>query len=174
MGSSPARAWRNSGPSSRRCAVSNAWRDGDGRGYIELVVVPSLPATPGCLPGPRFAMRSPAAPNLISRRRILVAHEDPSSSSSSSSPCARTATPCSPLVFADTWVDGLPGIELIRMRHTDAPAKPSDHLYEHQPIHPAIEAQLPEDVPVPREPLTADVRAHVPAMLDGDRKQITR
>jgi hypothetical protein len=49
------------------------------------------------------------------------------------------------------------------------------YLDEHQPIHPAIEGQLPEDVPVPREPFTADdLRAHVAAILDGDRKQITR
>jgi hypothetical protein len=39
---------------------------------------------------------------------------------------------------------------------------------------PAIEAQVPEDVAVPREPFTADeLRAQVAAMFDADRKQIT-
>jgi hypothetical protein len=70
-------------------------------------------------------------------------------------------------------VDGLPGIELIRVLRTHLPSRPIIHMSINRSI-PGIEAQVPEDVPVPREPFTADkLRAQVAAMLDGDRKQIT-
>jgi hypothetical protein len=70
-------------------------------------------------------------------------------------------------------VDGLPGIELIRMLRTHLPSLPIIYMSINRSTF-AIEARLPEDVPVPREPFTADeLRAQVAAMLDGDLKQIS-
>jgi hypothetical protein len=70
-------------------------------------------------------------------------------------------------------VDGLPGIELIRVLRTHLPSLPIINMSINRSTL-RHEAQLPEDVPIARAPFTADeLRDQVAAMLDGDRKQIT-
>jgi DNA-binding response OmpR family regulator len=72
------------------------------------------------------------------------------------------------LVIRNTRVDGLPGIELIRqLRHTH-PDQPIVYLANDGRSTPEIEAQLPPDVPILREPFTAEqLRATVGGLLEG-------
>ena len=72
------------------------------------------------------------------------------------------------LVISNTRVDGMPGIELIRQLRHDRPAQPIVYLANAGRSTPEIEASLPPDVPIIREPFTADeLRAVVTPLLDG-------
>lgn len=71
------------------------------------------------------------------------------------------------LIISNTRVDGLPGIELIRQVRKDRPAQPIMYIANVGRSTPEIEAQLPADVPILREPFTAEeLRAMVGGLLD--------
>jgi DNA-binding response OmpR family regulator len=73
------------------------------------------------------------------------------------------------LVISNTKVDGMPGIELIRQLRHDRPAQRIAYIANVGRSTPAIEAQLPADVPIIREPFTAEeLRATVAPLLVGD------
>jgi DNA-binding response OmpR family regulator len=113
-------------------------------------------------------MGSPTADDLTSRRRIVVADEDPGVVAFNIQPLredghavfhAHDGLTATELVLAlnqchlsitNTKVDGLPGVQLVHVVRTRLP-----------------------DVPILRESFTADeLRAQVAPMLDGDREQI--
>jgi CheY-like chemotaxis protein len=72
------------------------------------------------------------------------------------------------LVISNTKVDGMPGIELIRQLRHDRPTQPIAYLANIGRSTPQIEAQLPSDVPIIREPFTADeLRTVLAPLLDG-------
>lgn len=73
------------------------------------------------------------------------------------------------LVISNTKVDGMPGIELIRQLRHDRPTQPIVYIANIGRSTPETEAQLPPDVPIIREPFTAeDLRAAVAPLLGGD------
>lgn len=73
------------------------------------------------------------------------------------------------LVISNTKVEGMPGVELIRQLRHDRPGQPIVYIANVGRSTPEIEAQLPPDVPILREPFTADeLRATVAPLLDGD------
>jgi DNA-binding response OmpR family regulator len=72
------------------------------------------------------------------------------------------------LVISNTKVDGLPGVELIRQLRRDHPGQRIMYLANIGRSTPEIEAQLPPDVPILREPFTAqELRVMVGGLLDG-------
>jgi CheY-like chemotaxis protein len=72
------------------------------------------------------------------------------------------------LIISDTKVDGMPGIELIRQLRHERPTQPIIYIANISRSSPEVEAQLPKDVPVIREPFTADeLRTTVGGLLDG-------
>jgi DNA-binding response OmpR family regulator len=129
-----------------------------------------------------FATRVP----LNGARRILVADEDPqvvafviqtlrrdgnavfhAYDALSAAELALSLTRCD-LVVTNTRVDGVPGIDLIRYLRERLPQLPILYLANNGRSTPVIEQQLPADVPILREPFTADeLRATVHALLDG-------
>jgi DNA-binding response OmpR family regulator len=75
------------------------------------------------------------------------------------------------LVITNTRVDSLPGIELVHLLRKRLPELPLLYISNIDRSTPAIEAQLPADVPILREPFTADeVRAVVGSLLPAERK----
>jgi CheY-like chemotaxis protein len=73
------------------------------------------------------------------------------------------------LVISNTKVDGMPGIDLIRQLRHDRPAQPIAYIANIGRSTPEIEAQLPPDVPILREPFTAEeLRSTLAPLLDGD------
>lgn len=119
-------------------------------------------------------MTSPSPTELAGRRRILVANEDPSvvafiiktlredghavfhAYDGLSATELAFALRKVHLVISDTKVNGLPGIELIYLLRERLPELPIMYLANIDRSTPAIEAQLPSNVPVLREPFTAD------------------
>jgi DNA-binding response OmpR family regulator len=72
------------------------------------------------------------------------------------------------LVISNTKVDGMSGIDLIRQLRHDRPALPIAYISNIGRSTPEIEAQLPPDIPILREPFTAEeLRATVAPLLDG-------
>ena len=72
------------------------------------------------------------------------------------------------LVISNTRVDGIPGIDLIRQLRHDRPTQPIAYLANIGRSSPEIEAQLPTNVPIIREPFTADeLRAALAPLLNG-------
>jgi DNA-binding response OmpR family regulator len=72
------------------------------------------------------------------------------------------------LVISDTKVEGADGVELILYLRKQLPSLPIIYLANAGRSTPEIEAQLPDDVPILREPFTAEeIRETVAAMLDG-------
>jgi CheY-like chemotaxis protein len=72
------------------------------------------------------------------------------------------------LVISNTKVDGMPGIDLIRQLRQDRPSQPILYIANIGRSSPEIEAQPPTDVPIIREPFTAEqLRKAVGALLDG-------
>ena len=70
------------------------------------------------------------------------------------------------LLISNTKVQGAAGVELINQLRRRMPALPMVYLANVGRSSPEIEAQLPEDVPILREPFTADeLRALVRPML---------
>jgi DNA-binding response OmpR family regulator len=78
--------------------------------------------------------------------------------------------PCH-LVISNTKVEGADGVELIQYLRKRRPDLPIIYLANVGRSTPEAEAHLPADVPILREPFTAqDLRAAVAAQLDGRGK----
>jgi two-component system, OmpR family, response regulator len=72
------------------------------------------------------------------------------------------------LVITNTRVGGIPGIDLVYLLRSRLPNLPILYLANLERSTPAIEAQLPSDVPVVREPFTAEeLRDVVNGLLAG-------
>jgi DNA-binding response OmpR family regulator len=70
------------------------------------------------------------------------------------------------LVISNTNVDGVPGLELIRQLRHQQPTLPILYLATVEHSTPELESRLPPNVPILREPFTADeLRAVVGALL---------
>jgi two-component system, OmpR family, response regulator len=126
---------------------------------------------------------SPSPTQLAGRRRILVANEDPSvvafiiktlrqddhavfhAYDGLSATELAFALRKVHLVISDTKVNGLPGIELIYLLRERLPELPIMYLANLDRSTPAIEAQLPSNVPILREPFTADELLALVALL---------
>jgi DNA-binding response OmpR family regulator len=75
--------------------------------------------------------------------------------------------PCD-LVLSNTKVEGADGAELVAQLRKRRPNLPIIYLANLGRSTPELERQLPADVPILREPFTAEkLRAAVKAMLDG-------
>jgi CheY-like chemotaxis protein len=129
---------------------------------------------------------SPPAPARFSGRYILVADEDPSvvafvirtlrddghavfhaHDGQSAVELVYALRRCD-LVITNTRVDGTLGIELIHQLRRDRPTQPIAYLANVGRSSPEIESQLPADVPIIREPFTADdLRAALAPLLAG-------
>lgn len=129
-------------------------------------------------------MSSPSAPDLNGRKRIVVADEDPKvvefiiqtlrkdrhavfhAYDGLSAAELAFAIDVVHLVITNTRVSGLPGVELIYTLRGRLPELPILYLANIDRSTPAIEAKLPRDVPILREPFTADqLRAAVDGLL---------
>lgn len=136
-------------------------------------------------------MTSPSPTELAGRRRILVANEDPSvvafiiktlredghavfhAYDGLSATELAFALRKVHLVISDTKVNGLPGIELIYLLRERLPELPIMYLANIDRSTPAIEAQLPSNVPILREPFTADeLRALVGRLLNTNGSRV--
>jgi DNA-binding response OmpR family regulator len=72
------------------------------------------------------------------------------------------------LVISNTKVEGIDGVGLILRLRKDRPDVPIIYLANTGRSTPEIEASLPQDVPIMREPFTAEkLRNAVNMMLDG-------
>jgi DNA-binding response OmpR family regulator len=84
---------------------------------------------------------------------------------------AFTIDPCD-LVIGNTKVEGADGVELIALLRQCRPNVAVIYLANIGRSTPELEAKLPADVPILREPFTADgIRAAVDALLDGKARQ---
>ena len=74
------------------------------------------------------------------------------------------------LLLSNTKVTGMDGAELIGQLRASHPALPIVYLANDGRSTPELESKLPPDVPILREPFTAEkLRRVVARMLDGDR-----
>ena len=140
-------------------------------------------------PGPKVQMDSIVAHSEDRVRHIVVAGEDPKvvdfvvktlradhhavlhAYDALSAVRLALAMPCD-LVISNTKVTGVDGVDLIVELRQRRPQLPLVYLANIGRSTPEIEAQLPPDVPILREPFTADeLRAQVAALLDRDGKQ---
>jgi DNA-binding response OmpR family regulator len=72
------------------------------------------------------------------------------------------------LIISNTKVQGIDGVGLILRLRQERPGLPIIYLANTGRSTPEVEAALPPDVPILREPFTAEqLRAGVNAMLDG-------
>lgn len=72
------------------------------------------------------------------------------------------------LIISNTRVDGVPGVDLIGQLRHQQPTIPILYLANIGRSTPEIESQLPPNVPILREPFTAEeLRAAVDPLLDG-------
>jgi two-component system cell cycle response regulator CpdR len=72
------------------------------------------------------------------------------------------------LVITNTKVEGMDGVGLILRLRKDRPELPILYLANHGRSTPELEAMLPPDVPIVREPFTAEkLRDAVTKMVDG-------
>jgi DNA-binding NtrC family response regulator len=134
-------------------------------------------------------MSSPSSADLTDRRRILVADENPSvvefiiqtlrqdghmvvhAYDGLSAVELALALSEVHLVISNTRVNGLPGVELIHLVRERLPDLPILYIANIDRSTPALEAQLPSDVPILREPFTADeLRAVAGRLLSAKRK----
>jgi two-component system OmpR family response regulator len=130
-------------------------------------------------------MSSPSVAELARQRRILVTDEDPKvvafiiqtlrdaghavfhayDGLSAVELAVALDTECH-LVITNTRVAGLPGVELVSQLRTHMPNLPMMYIANIDRSTPAIEAKLPRNVPILREPFTADeLRAMVRPLL---------
>lgn len=131
-------------------------------------------------------MSTPTSADLVGRRRVLVADEDPKvvqfiietlrddgfavfhAYDGLSATELAFALDEVHLVITDTRVSGLAGIELIYTLRARLPNLPIVYIANIDRSTPAIEAKLPRDVPILREPFTAEeLRALVRKLLAG-------
>jgi CheY-like chemotaxis protein len=130
-------------------------------------------------------MNSPARP-AFTGRYILVADEDPAVvefvirtlshdghavfhayDGRSAVQLAYALRRCD-LVISNTRVDGMPGVALIRQLRHDRPTQAIMYLANVRKSTPELERELPQDVPILREPFTAEqLRAAVAPLLGG-------
>jgi DNA-binding response OmpR family regulator len=74
------------------------------------------------------------------------------------------------LVISNTKVGGSNGVELIQYLRTQRPTLPIIYLANTGRSTPEMEAKLPADIPILREPFTVEnLRRTVAAMLDGGK-----
>jgi DNA-binding response OmpR family regulator len=75
------------------------------------------------------------------------------------------------LVISNTRVGGLPGPDLIDELRAHLPRLPILYLADHCQSQPGLERRLPQNVPILREPFTADeLRAVVKSLLGRARR----
>ncbi len=128
---------------------------------------------------------SSAPPGVFDRPRIIVTDEDPTVvafiidtlrqdgnavfhayDTLSATQLAFSLDVCH-LLISDTRVEGVFGIDLIRALRERLPALPLVYLANIGRSTPELEAQLPANVPILREPFTADeLRAVVRPLMD--------
>ncbi|HKP51011.1 MAG TPA: response regulator [Gemmatimonadales bacterium] len=132
-------------------------------------------------------MSSPSGADLIGHHQILVADEDPNvvafiiqtlredghavfhAYDGLSATELAFALDNVHLVISNTRVAGLPGIELVYRLRARLPNLPVLYLANIDRSTPAIESKLPRNVPILREPFTADeLRAVVRRLLAGE------
>ena len=132
-------------------------------------------------------MSSPSGADLIGHHQILVADEDPNvvafiiqtlredghavfhAYDGLSATELAFALDNVHLVISNTRVAGLPGIELVYRLRARLPNLPVLYLANIDRSTPAIESKLPRNVPILREPFTADeLRAIVRKLLAGE------
>jgi DNA-binding response OmpR family regulator len=131
---------------------------------------------------------SPWGPGIFGRRRIVVADEDKAMvafvvntlradghavfhayDALAAVQLAHALESCD-LVISNSKVDGMDGVELIHQLRRERPALPIIHLANLGRSSPEAERQLPPDVPILREPFTAQsLRSAVYAKLQGNR-----
>jgi DNA-binding NtrC family response regulator len=135
-------------------------------------------------------MSFPSVADLARHRRILVADEDPKivafiiqtlrddgyavfhayDGLSAVELAVTLGTECH-LVITNTRVNGLPGVELVSQLRTHMPDLPMMYIANIDRSTPAIEAKLPRNVPIIREPFTAeDLRGMVGRLLAAKRE----
>jgi two-component system, cell cycle sensor histidine kinase and response regulator CckA len=74
------------------------------------------------------------------------------------------------LLISNTKVVGADGVELIRQLRGKRPTLPILYIANIARSTPEIEAKLPPDIPIIREPFTAEqLRAAIGSLLDGGR-----
>jgi len=119
-------------------------------------------------------MRPPTGADLAGRRRVVVADEDTSVvefiiktlredgyavfhayDGLAATELVLALNECH-LVITNTKVNGLPGVELVQILRQELPHLPVIYIANIDRSTPFIEAQLPPDVPILREPFTAD------------------
>jgi DNA-binding response OmpR family regulator len=135
---------------------------------------------------------SSAVPGLLDRPRIVVADEDPSVvafvintlrqdgnavfhayDALSAIQLAFSLDVCH-LMISNTRVDGLPGIDLILQLREQLPKLPIVYLANLGRSSPEVEARLPKDVPILREPFTAEqLRAVVGPFTATPKRETT-
>jgi DNA-binding NtrC family response regulator len=132
-------------------------------------------------------MSSPAPDDLTSRPRILVADEDPKvvafiietlrkdglavfhAYDMLSATELAYALDKVHLVITNTRVSGSPGTEFVNLLRTRLPTLPIMYIANIDRSTPAIEARLPRNVPILREPFTAEqLRELVTSLLEGE------
>jgi DNA-binding NtrC family response regulator len=129
-------------------------------------------------------MRPPNGADLAGRRRVVVADEDASVvefiiktlrtdgyaifhayDGLAATELVLALKECH-LLITNTKVNGLPGVELVEILRQRLPHLPVIYVANADRSTPFIEAQLPPDVPILREPFTADqVLAQVNGLL---------
>jgi DNA-binding NtrC family response regulator len=131
-------------------------------------------------------MKSPLSADLTGRRRVLIADEDPKivafiintlrddghaifhAYDGLSAAELAFSLDVVHLVITNTNVQGVPGIELVYQLRIRLPDLPILYIANIDRSTPAIEAKLPRDVPIIREPFTAEqLRALVSDLLAG-------
>jgi DNA-binding response OmpR family regulator len=137
-------------------------------------------------------MSSPTSADIAGRQRIIVADEDPSVvhfiiqslredgyavfqayDGLSATELAFAVDPVH-LVITNTRVNSVAGVELIHILRQHLPNLPIVYIANIDRSTPAIEAQLPANVPILREPFTADqLRAVVTGLLNRKTPAVT-
>lgn len=144
-------------------------------------------ATPGCLSGSKAHSEYPPGDDLTGVPRILVADDDHKvvafiietlrkdrlavfhAYDMLSATQLAFAIDKVHLVITNTKVGGAPGIEFVNVLRTRLPALPILYIANMDRSTPAIEARLPRNVPILREPFTAEqLRTLVTSPLEGE------
>ena len=132
---------------------------------------------------------TPHLTGLADRLRVVVADEDPKVVAFvietlrgeghavfhaydvlSATQLAFALEPCH-LVISNSKIQGVDGVELIQTLRKELPALPILYLANIGRSTPELEAQLPPDVAILREPFTAnELRVAVAGLLDGKTK----
>jgi DNA-binding NtrC family response regulator len=134
-------------------------------------------------------MSSPNAADVASRGRVIVADEDPKivgfiietlrqdgfamfhAYDGLSATELAFAIDNLTMVLTNTRVSGMPGVELVYLLRTRLPDLPILYIANIDRSTPAIESKLPRDVPILREPFTADqLRESVASLLAEMRR----